>query len=70
MGTLGENEINLAKSRAKNHLLRSSLSLCMVLGIDPDDASPEIEIPVPSEDPRYYAYVSLISQLSALEKLT
>lgn len=70
MGTLGENEINLAKSRAKNHLLRSSLSLCLVLGIDPDDASPSMNIPVSDSDPRYYAYLSLVSQLSALEKLS
>lgn len=69
MSALSEAEINLAKSRAKNHLLRSSLSLCMVLGLDPDNVSSSMEIPVHDDSPQYYAYVSLISQLAALEKL-
>lgn len=70
MGTLGENEINLAKSRAKRHLERSIIGLCISLGLDSESVTSSMTIPVGEENPHFTAYSSLISQLSALEKIS
>lgn len=70
MSVLSEAEISVAKSRAISHLQRSVLGICISLGLDPDSVDSSLSIPVEDSDPSYYAYVSLIAQLSALEKIS
>jgi hypothetical protein len=70
MNTLTEEQIAFAKNRAKVHLERSILSLSVILGIDPDSIGDDFVIPVESDNPSYYGYVSIISQISALSKLS
>ena len=69
MASLSEENIELAKSRARSHLSKSILTLAFSLGVDLDSLSLPLEIPISESDPRYSAYASLASQLEAINKI-
>jgi len=69
MRALSDVEIDLAKTRAAKYLAKSIFSLCAALGLDADTVTSST-VSLPEEDHYlYYAHISLIAQLSALEKI-
>jgi hypothetical protein len=70
MRALSDVEIDLAKTRAARYLAKSIVSLCITLGLDADTVTSST-VSLPEEDNYlYYAHISLIAQLSALEKIS
>jgi hypothetical protein len=66
---LSAEQVQKAKDDARRVLEYSTYTLCLTLGIDPDEMDSSYVIPVPENDPSYPAYSSLMRQIVALEAL-
>ena len=66
---LSPERIEQAKQEAIRYLEYSTYTICLALGVDPEEASSSMTIPVPESSHLYMAYSCLVSQLSVLEGL-
>ena len=70
MRALSDVEIDLAKARAAKYLAKSILSLSIALGLDAETITSSTVLLPEENHYLYYAHISLIAQLSALEKIS
>ena len=62
-------QIEKSKQEAKRYLEYSTYTLCMILGVDVDSLSEDMEVPVADGHPQYASYTCLRNQVMALGKL-
>lgn len=66
---LNEQQKQKAKDKAVSFLEKNIFDLCLVLGVDQDELTPEYVIPVEEDDPDYRGYSSLVKMFQNLTKI-
>lgn len=67
--SLTAEQIEKSREEARRYLEYSTYTLCMILGVDVDSLSSDMDIPVGAEHQQYGSYVCLRNQVVALENL-
>jgi hypothetical protein len=67
--SLTPTQIEKSKEEARRYLEYSTYTLCLILGVDVDSLSGDMDIPVDADNPQYGSYTCLRSQVAALEIL-
>jgi hypothetical protein len=67
--SLTAEQIEKSKEEARRYLEYSTYTLCMILGVDVDSLSSDMDIPVGTEHQQYGSYACLRNQVAALENL-